>query len=287
MTDTQHRAEADVAAALGRLSTNVEPYSLDGDTSLVLARVRADEALKIVDLETKLIEPLAARGNVTVYDPDSFCRLTDRLGISNQTTVWADVEQASVTSILNDHSDVAANRPGWRDHRLSLKLRYDADWLAWTKHDGKLLDQATFAEHIEDLVHTVTRPSAAEMLEVSRTFQAKRNVSFSSATRLDSGDVQFDYTTETTAKAGKGNVEVPTEFELVLPVYVNTDPVVVRARLRYRVHDGGGLGIGYALLRPDLVKQSAFTMVFNGIKNGTAATEFFEGTAPAALRDQR
>lgn len=289
MTDATHHTEAATAATLARLATEVKPYDVRPDNAVVVARVASDEALRVVDLETKLITPLAARGNVTVYDHDSFSRLTNRLGIPGQTTVWADVDKAAVTSILNDHPAFGEGVvAGWRDHRLTLQLRVDADWQEWTKYDGKLMHQSHFAEHIENLVHTVVSPSAAEMLEVSRTFQAKRNVSFRSATRLDSGDVEFAYEAETTAKAGgKGNLEVPTEFEVSVPVFVNTPPVMVRARLRYRVHENGELAIGYALLRADLVRQSAFRLVLDEIGGAVVTNEVFEGTAPAALRDAR
>ena len=286
MSETHH-TEAATAATLARLATEVKPYPVHPDNAVVLARVASDEHLRVVDLEAKLVEPLAARGNVTVYDHDSFSRLTNRLGVPGQTTVWADVDKAAITSILNDHSAQTENTPGWRDHRLTLQLRLDADWQEWTKYDGKLMDQAAFAEFIESMVHTIVNPSAADMLEVSRTFQAKRNVSFRSATRLDSGDLDLAYEVETKASTGKGSIEVPTEFEVSVPVFVNTPPVMVRARLRYRVSEGGGLGIGFALLRADLVKQAAFRLVLDEVASNVATNEVFEGTAPAALRDSR
>ena len=49
--------EAQAAADLGRLSTEVTPYSLDTDKALVVVRVRVDEQVSVVDLE----EHLAAR----------------------------------------------------------------------------------------------------------------------------------------------------------------------------------------------------------------------------------
>jgi hypothetical protein len=79
------------------------------------------------------------------------------------------------------------------------------------------MSQAQFAEHLEDMAHTIVEPSAADLLEVAKTFQAKRNVDFSQAVRLDSGDVELSYAETTTAKVGtKGHIEVPSVFTLAL-----------------------------------------------------------------------
>jgi uncharacterized protein YfdQ (DUF2303 family) len=283
---TEYRTEAEAAAALGRQSTTLEPYDLHADTALIVARVRDDENLAVRDLEQHLTTPVRPRGTVTLHEHRDFAAYTNRLGDPAETTVWADVEQLRVTAVLNDHVDHAA--AGWRDHRVVLQLRRDKDWAAWLRLDGQLVDQATFAEHIENLVHTVSSPAAADMLEVSRTFQAKRHVNYSSATRLDSGDLQLSYEVDTTAKAGnKGQMEIPTEFLLGLPPFAGTDPVEIRVRLRYRVHDGGQLGIGYQILRPDLIEQAAFDLLLHQVEEDLDSPAVYAGTAPASLRGER
>lgn len=102
-------------------------------------------------------------------------------------------------------------------------------------------------------------------------------------TRLDNGDIQLAYHEETTAKAGKGNIEMPRDFTLLLTPWVGCHPVEVDARLRYQI-DGGQLAIGYQLVRPDLVKRDVFDSLVERIRDGLTTEAVFDGTAPAALR---
>lgn len=285
MTDTQHRAEADVAAALGRLSTTVEPYALAEDKSLVVVRVRTDERVDVVDLESHLDAPLHPRGHVVLHDHQDFATYVNRLSVPGQTTVWADVDKRAITAVLNDHEDHQG--AGWRDHRVSLQLRVDTDWDLWTRRNANLISQAEFAEHLEEMAHTIVDPSAAELMEVAKTFQAKRNVDFSEAVRLDNGDVQLSYAETTTAKAGaKGNMEIPSEFTLALAPFIGGQPLNVTARLRYRI-ENSRLRIGYVLHRPDLVVQAAFDNVLADVREKLVTGAVFNGTAPAALRAAR
>lgn len=277
--------EAMSGAALGRLTVEATPYELNTDTSIVVTRVADNERVQVTNLEQHLDAPTRPRGTVSLHSHLDFATYTNRLGDPAETTVWADVDKISITSVLNDHTDQYI--AGWRDNRVVLQMRRDKDWAQWVATDNRLMQQGEFAELIEGLVHTVSKPSAADMLEVSRTFQAKRNASYSSATRLDSGDVQFAYEVETSAKAGgKGQLEVPTEFELNLPVFYGTDSVQVRARLRYRV-EHGDLRIGYALLRADLVERAAFELVLGQVCEGLETSAIYNGTAPTSLRADR
>lgn len=281
MTDLSTEAQA--AAALGRLSTKVEPYDLAESTSLVVVRVRTDERVDVVDMETHLAQPRRPRGSVVLHDHQDFALYTNRLGEAD-TTVWADAERSSITAVLNDHANSVDGAAGWRDHRVSLQLRADDDWLLWRERDGKLMTQVAFAEFIESMVHTIARPTAADMLEISRTFQASRNVDFKSGVRLDSGDMELRYEETTTAAAGrKGNMEIPPEVDLLLAPYLGTEPGIVTARLRYRI-ENGKLQLGYLLARPDLVQRDAFLAVLAEVRQNLDTDDVFNGTAPAALR---
>jgi uncharacterized protein YfdQ (DUF2303 family) len=99
------------------------------------------------------------------------------------------------------------------------------------------------------------------MLEIAQTFHAKTNVSFRSGVRLSSGTTQFLYDEEQTAKAGgKGQLEVPTEFELGIAPFEGEAAYRIKARLRWRVRDGG-LVIGYKLERPHEVVRDALQAI--------------------------
>lgn len=283
MTDTTHHTEAATAATLGRLATEVKPYDLSESSSLVVVRVQTTEQVSVVDLEKYLGSPRMARGHVVLHDHTDFALYTNRLA-EPDTTVWADAEKASITSVLNDHPDSADGGAGWRDHRVSLQLRVDDDWALWRKFDGQFMTHLQFAEFIESMLHTIASPAAADMLEISRTFQAKRNVEFKSGARLQSGDVQLRYEESTSAQAGpKGDVDIPTEMQLALAPYLGTAAGIVMARLRYRI-ESGHLKLGYQLARPDLVERDAFLGVLAQVREKLDTADVFNGTAPAALR---
>ncbi|MCO1574998.1 YfdQ family protein [Crossiella sp. SN42] len=282
--DDEHTAASgtEAAAALGRLTTKVEPYVLTPDTSIVVTRIRHDERVVVTDLENHLTEPVAPRGQALLREHKHFAAYVNRLAKPASTTLWAERTAATVTAILDDHvSHVTA---GWREHRVVLDLVHDLDWKTWQKYDGKLLSQHELADLLESLAHTVVSPDAATMIEVATSFRAKRNVSFDSAVRLDSGDTQLTYAEETTATAGrKGNIEVPSQFLLRLPVFEGSEPADLLARLRYRI-DGGRLYIGYALHRPDVVVTAAFERVLAEIHKDCPDLPMLMGTAPDPLR---
>jgi uncharacterized protein YfdQ (DUF2303 family) len=266
------------AAELGRQTEQAAPaapYELTADTSVVVRTVRTDERIETVDLERLLATPRRERGLVVVHEPADFAAYVHRLE-NPATTVWADDTALSVTAVFNDHTPDSA---GWRDHTAVLQVRRDPDWQAWLARDGQLDGQAEFAEHLEDQARVIVDPDAATMLEVATSFHARRNASFSRASRLDTGDVQLAWNEETTASAGaSGRLEVPRQFTLLLSPFIGVAPVEVVARLRYRLRDGR-LGIGYKLDRPDLAERAAFVDIRASIAN-TITSPVVSGTAP-------
>lgn len=267
MTDpTQNLVNA--AADLGRRDSErqLAPYNLNHGSTLVVAKIHGDERIQTVDLESHLRTPLRSRGSVSVHDPSDFARYVKRLAapFPETTSVWADIDKSAVTAVLDDHADV--NIPGWRSHTVSLALQSDPDWTAWTARDNKLVSQVEFAEFLEQQMHTVIQPAAADIYEVATTLQAKRTLSFNSGVRLKSGDVQFSFTEETKASAGTaGKLDIPDTFTLRLAPFAYTPPVELTAKLRYRIHDGD-LKIGYKLLRPAEIKRDAFSAIVGEIR---------------------
>ncbi len=257
------------AADLGRRAAERVPVSfdLDEDQPLVVARLRNDEALEAHDLERFLDAPVWPRGSVTVHDPADFAAYVTRLGTSEHTTLWADLAGGRIAAVLDDHADYAA--AGWRRHTVALTMQDDVDWATWAKWDNKLVTQTVFADHIEQMTHTIVEPSAADMLEVVTGFHAKRNVTFRQEVNVTSGDVQLTYDEATTATTKAGHIEVPRQFTVMLTPWTTVSPVLLTARLRWRI-EGGSLAIGYSLLRPDRARADAFNTVLATVRDGVA-----------------
>ena len=287
MTDSEVLPISYADGRLDRDDAVVKSYGLTPGAALAVTRLRDDESVQVTDLEAYLPEPLRPRGTATLYQPEDFAayvlRLDDGTGGEQFTTLWADLDNRRVTAVFNDHT--GDGEAGWRDHTAVFQVKVDPDWQAWAAASGKLLSQVEFAEFLEDYMHALIDPPAADLLEVVTTFKAQRRVSYRSATRLSSGDLQFTFDTETTTQAGrKGDVEVPSQFTLRLAPFTGSPAVDVLARLRWRIDEAGGLRIGYVLHRRDQVERSAFDGLVAVIAEGVTGLPLYVGQAPSALR---
>ncbi|MGW4525145.1 DUF2303 family protein [Amycolatopsis sp. NPDC004378] len=277
IAELAHRAAAAEAPA---------PHPIVQDDSLVVRVVPNDQTIRTVDLERHLGTPRRPRGDATITDPADFCTYVRRLE-GTQTTVWANEDAATVTAVFNDHGETedgdAEGFGGWRDHTATLRLKVDRDWAAWAEFDGKLFEQETFAEFLEDNARLIVDPDAATMYEVARSFQARSKSDYSRVVRVDNGDVQMTWNEQTDAKVGvgKGTFEVPATFTVRLAPFVGTPMQELTARLRWRLREGR-LGIGFALLRPDLVVREAFQDVVATV-NGDINSPVLLGVSPKAL----
>jgi uncharacterized protein YfdQ (DUF2303 family) len=172
---------------------------------------------------------------------------------------------------LPHRRSVADNEAGWEDHKVVYGVQHTDAWKAWTAHDGKLLSQTAFAEHIEDRTIDIVEPTAADMLELAQSFQATIGVRFESSKVLASGERQLEYKETVDARAGRtGHLEIPREFRLGLVPFEGAARYPVIARFRYRLQDGNLL-IGYRLERPATSCVAAFDEVVGQVRDGVAA----------------
>jgi uncharacterized protein YfdQ (DUF2303 family) len=94
-----------------------------------------------------------------------------------------------------------------------LALRKTEAWEQWLALDGKLMGQEQFAEFLEDHLPELLDPAAATMLEIAQSIQAATKAEFQSGTRLSTGERQFAYVENVTAKAGqRGDLTIPETF---------------------------------------------------------------------------
>lgn len=271
MSNAQAIIDAGIAAA--------HPTPLDESGRFHAVTVPANGTSQVIDLEHHMEQfrdrPRRKRGGYAVHDAASFVAYLAKHGVE-ESEVWADATQARIIGVVNAHPADAA---GWSDHRVTYQVIHTDAWRAWAAHDGKLLDQATFAEHIEDRAIDIIRPAAADMLELAQTFAATIGVRFESSKVLSSGERQLEYRETVEAKAGRaGSLEIPRDFELGLVPFEGADRFKVTARFRYRIADGG-LRVGYRLDRPADVLREAFLSVVAAVEDGVSAPVFRGATA--------
>ena len=224
-----------------------------------------------LDLEAFLDFPERVRGTTRLHDADSFVRLVSEHE-GTPTHVYASLEDVELVAVFNDACGVKDHETsGWGDHRAVVHLRHTPEWEHWIGHNGKLMTQAAFAEHIEDGLLEIVEPSAAEMLELAQTFHAHTGVQFKSSQILDSGERQFVYEETQTTRAGRdGKITVPKEFVLAIKPFEGSDLYKVRARLRHRANEGS-LSLGYRLDRPHDVIRTAFDDTVSKIDEAIAS----------------
>lgn len=205
--------------------------------------------------------PPRKAGTTTVRDADAFLAYWGKHS-DTHSEVYADAERLTITAVLDSHTGGAAR---WAGHRLHLALRETNAWKQWLQNDGVLVKQETFAEFLEDHLPELLEPSAADMLEIAQSFQAAVKVDFQSATRLSSGQRQFQYVETQTSKAGqKGQLTVPEVFVIGLVPFEGSEGYRLNARLRHRITPDG-LRLGFKLERPDETRKTAFQDVVNKV----------------------
>lgn len=282
-------AVAEVAALAQRVAGS-RVITLDtGDEVLdatVLARiVQDDEDLELHDLEAYLLDPRRARGTANLHDPASFAAYVTRLAEGNEaTSLWADDKARTIVAVFNDHQRV--DMPGWRDHTAKLTVRVDPDWASWIANNGQLIPQVLFGEFLENQLHTIFDPPAADLVMIAKTLVGKRNLSFESSVKWESSDVVFDYREVTRAEAGgkAGKVEVPKSFTIRVSPFVGVAPVELVARLRFDI-SREALSLGYQLTRPDRAQKEAFDRIVAQVVESTPSeVPMLLGTAPGSLR---
>lgn len=255
-----------------------EPHRLDATNGRFFAQVVPEGAtVQVHDLDAlkqELAEhPHRKTGTVHVHDAASFVEYIGKHGLA-ASEVWADQARQNLVGVINSHasSDTTLDEgiAGHGDHRVVLELLHSEEWKTWTAKDKHWLNQADFAEHLEDNAINVVHPDAATMLEIAEHFHATRSADIKAGTRTSNGIVQFRFEETETARAGEaGDMEIPTTFVVALAPYVGSDLVEVTARFRYRIN-GGKLTLSYALLNPGDIARGAFTDIVDNVRTEIA-----------------
>lgn len=170
--------------------------------------------------------------------------------------IYADPDSRTITAVFNDQRDL--DRPGWRDHRAQFTAQLTPECKRWLEHNGKAMSQTEFSEFIEDNFTDLAGQDAQTLLSVATTIQAATGINFSSARRLQDGQVQLTYNEVIDAKAGAdGALKIPQTFTLGLRIFKNGDGYKLTARLKYRLASGG-VKFWYELERPERAIDDAF-----------------------------
>ena len=220
------------------------------------------EGFKVGLIPELLPAPTRKKGTTVLNDAASFVAVVnDQKG--EDTRLFSTIDPPTFTAVFNHHAAEA----GWGDHRARYNAPLAPEWAAWTGMDGKKQNQVDLAQFIENNLVDVAflepkdghpgSPDGSTLLEVCRTLEAKKKVDFKSAIRLADGSTQFTYDEDVQGSARQGQLQVPEQFSLAIPVFENGAKWRVDVRLRYRIQDGGNLVMWLELIRPQKVIEGA------------------------------
>ena len=256
--DTTKTPETDTRAMLAAGTAIAIPNHMEGGGSFMVV----PEGYKLEDIEKFMPAPARARGTITAETPEAFIAYYNRFVDEEASMVFACTETFTATGIIDWHEP--EGDPGFAEHRVVYKAPRSDEWEIWTEANKTAMTQTEFSQFIEDNVKDIRSPAGADVLEVARQLEVKKKVEFASAERLSDGQREFTYNEEVEGSTRRGQMKIPEEFKLGIPVFINGALYEVIARLRYRI-DGGQLRLWYDLLRPHEIERDAFGVVVEKI----------------------
>lgn len=233
-----------------------------GDTKIVVL----PEGYAVHDLEKMLPTPARKRGAFVFHDSASFVAYFKKHQAAS--ALYGSIDPPAFVAVFDDHRN---DEPGWRDHTASYDCPLSREWKTWRAANKKPLRQSEFAQFVEDNLPDIVEPSGADMLEISRTLEAKKKINFASGIRLANGQQELTYEEQIEGTASKGKLQIPETFVLGIPVLEGGPRYKVTARLRYRI-DSGALVMWFDLLREHKVLEDAVLAVWKEITDATQTT---------------
>jgi len=255
--------DAGVIADLARRAAGDIQEIRTDDGRLLIAVPSHDGAYDLQDRSDPL-RPIAKPPHiaqaVTLQTLDSLVGYGLRFRTAS-TVLFADIERNAIRAAIDYHAPEEADRVA---HNATMVLPFSTEWQTWTAAHGKLIDQLSFARFLEENSADIVAPSGADLLEICRDLHAIRTVDFRKAVRTQTDNESFEYSdnTETKSRSTGDAVEVPSKFQLSIPVYFGEAPETVYAFLRYKLDDGKLL-LGIQLHRAEHLRQMVFKEIVN------------------------
>lgn len=247
-------AALDAAIEAARLANPVVTGP-DGRHHVVLP-----DGYRVSELPDDVRLPARPRTRIVVDDRASLSAYANRFS-SRASVIIADFDKGTISARLDWHPGNAADdhgAAGADSHSVTLKLRWSEEFARWNAIAGKLMDQADFARFLEENAGDVGHPEAADMIELSRDFEATVGQTYKSAVRLDNGDRRLVFETDTRAQSG---VVVPQKFTLMIPIYNGEQPDELTCLFRWRAAGDGRVMLGFEWHRVEYQRRAHFAQI--------------------------
>lgn len=256
------RTEAD--AVHQQTLLGVEPICLEPGK---IYAVRTPDGFKTIDLTTEAVLKAAGEPRTRERSSYAFHQMHSFIAYA-QDILKHERDDALCIADENDFTIrliFDARSYQWGEVYADLQLQFSPEWTRWISSSGKYVSQQDFAEFCELNLESFASPSAATILEISQTFQAKTTVDFASAVRLSNGAIKLKREEKIEATAGeRSDITIPEELRLALPIFKYDKPYEVRARLRYRIVEGS-VRLSVLLIDPEMALEHSFKAVVDQV----------------------
>jgi uncharacterized protein YfdQ (DUF2303 family) len=222
--------------------------------------------VRFVNLKEFLPPPNRVKQRVTLLNVPSFVEYVNRFATA-ATTVFANETTGNYDASLDFHD------PGTRgtlEHSAAYACPQSEQWKAWVGDNGEWFEQIEFSEFLEQNLREIIEPPGAVFMQVALELQVHKSAQFASDVRLDNGQTKFRYEETVRGSTKAGDIEIPSEFTLRLPVFVDGKSHELKARFRYRMVEGK-LTLGYQLIRHMDVWNIAVKAVTEEVRQGVSA----------------
>lgn len=251
--------------ALGEARKNP---AADGQPYTLLPEGYSIAALPVLSI------PKRTKGLVKLRDAASFMRYVNDHKVA-RSRIYALLSPAKFLAVFDDfevtdHADAIDldAQADWRDFRAVFDVPASREWTTWGAIDRKDLSQLTFAEFLQDNLPDVVVPDSTSLLTMILNFEAVQGGKVIANQRLQDGSVNLTFQAE---NIGGSSVSMPELITLRIPVFENSEPVELQARLRYRIkRDDGSITFKIELVRPHKVLEAAFRVTWASIESGTS-----------------
>lgn len=229
--DTNDKNNISVAIEAGRQLAMAQSTP---NPSMPFALVPA--GYQAVDLEKYfLAKPRRCTGTRNLTDMASFASYVNRFQIPG-TSIFRDDINYKFQAILDCPEN--QDKPDWCDFRANYACVATEEFAAWVSNQNKIMTQAAFAEFLEERSMDVVEPSSASLVEMCRTMRAKKDADYQGGVDLATGQFRLNYNETIRGTVGTGEIEIPAEFKLHLPIFWGGQRYQVTCRLRWRLTDG-------------------------------------------------
>lgn len=250
----------DIGNIINQAFAHARPEVVTLENTTVI--VTNDDGKKTLHDAEPFVAPLRERPRrlseaITVRTPASLAAYMNLYAPQDHMAFVHSADPFSVRVVLDYHGAIDGDKPAaaaWGGHIITLMPRFAPAYAAWRKINRNSLGQREAMEFLEDRLIDVTKPDAADIMDMVMNFDGLTKVTFSSSQRLTDGRVQVIYKEE---EADSGKVTFYDEMTLLVPVFEGAEPEPVKIRVRHRTRDGN-LSFIFVIGNIEDLEQRAF-----------------------------